>query len=110
MCHGPKGWGPNLEKIGTRRVGAPEGGAPKAGATRVGAEPRKKWDPEEWAPKGGAPKGGAPKGGAELWEAPNFAFFFFVSRLSLGVLSWFFGGVWKRRGRQMCTFGLSAVV
>ena len=52
--------------------------------------------------------------GPELWEAQNFALFFPSPAthvrsfyLSLGVFSCFFGGVWKRRGRQMCTFGLS---
>ena len=29
VCHGPKGWGPNREKIGPRTVGAPMGGGPE---------------------------------------------------------------------------------
>ena len=60
-----------------------------------------------WASKGGAPKCGAPKGGR-----PEISRFFSISRhhfrffcLSLGV-SWFSGGVWKRQGRQMFTFGV----
>ena len=63
---------------------------------------------EWWGPKGGDPNPeevgvrtvGAPKGGG-----PNISRFFFPSpvgnfallSLSLGVFSWFFGGVWKRR-------------
>ena len=79
VCHGPKGW----------------------------AQTQKKWSPEGWGPKGAAPKGG-PEG----WGAQNFALFFpspttnFALFISLCVFSWSFGGVWKRRGRQMCTFGV----
>ena len=58
------------------------------------------------APKGGASKGGAPKGGR-----PKISRFFFPSRHRfvlivslLGVFSWNFGGVLKRRSPQMCTF------
>ena len=53
----------------------------------------------------GGPKGGRPK---------ISRFFFFPLPLhvrsfcvSLGVFSLNFGGIWKHRGRQMCTFGLS---
>ena len=66
-------------------------------------------NPEKIGPfRVGAPKGGAPEGGAV--EAQNFALFLpslttnFALFLSLCVFSWFFGGVWKLRGRQMCTF------
>ena len=59
----------------------------------MGARTQKKWGPEGWGPK--------------------ISRFFSVSRshfrsfcLSLGVFSWFFGGVWKRRGSQMFTFGV----
>ena len=49
------------------------------------------------------------------WTAQNFAFFFFTSTAakfvlflpSLGVFSLNFGGVFKGRDPQMCTFGLS---
>ena len=67
--------------------------------------------PERWGAKqrkSGAQKGGPPKGGR-----PKISRFFSLSHLhfrsfslSLCVFSWFCGGVWKRRGRQMCTFGV----
>ena len=92
MC-GPEGWGP-------------EGWGPEG----WGAEPRK-----SGPRKGGAPKGGgAPKsGGPRRVGGPKFRAFLFPFPppfrsfcVSLGVFSWNFGGVWKRRGRQMCTFGV----
>ena len=76
-------------------------------APKDGPKPRK-----NGARKGGAPKGAAPKGGPEGWGAQNFALFLpspttnFALFISLCVFSWSFGGVWKRRGRQMCTFGV----
>ena len=65
--------------------------------------------PEGEAPKGGAPKGGAPKGGD-----PKFRVFFFsLSRHSFlfffpSLLVFFVEFWWclKRRGAQMCTFGV----
>ena len=73
------------------------GGAPKCGA-----------------PKGGAPKGGAPKGGAPKGAGPKFSRFFFSSPAAKFVL--FFPlwgssrgilvGFLKRRGPDMCTFGV----
>ena len=54
---------------------------------------------------GGAPKGGGPTFRACFFHLPpQFSFFFSLS-LSLGVFSWNFGGVLKRRDPQMCTFG-----
>ena len=64
-----------------------------------------------------APKGGAQtqkKSCPEGWRAQNFALFFpspassFALFVSHCVSSrvFFFGGNWKRRGRQMCTFGV----
>ena len=37
MCHGggPKGVGPNREKMGPRSDGAPKGGAPKGGGPKI---------------------------------------------------------------------------
>ena len=101
---GPEGWrrvvpegGPKQrrsggpERVGRRKVGGPEG---------WGARTWKGWSPE---------RAGPPKGG----EAQNFALFLSLSRhrFALFVSLWGssrgnFGGVWKRRGRQMCTFGV----
>ena len=69
--------------------------------------------PKGGAPKGGAPKGGVSKGGARRVGGPKFrAFFFpvppqnsFFSSLSGGLLVEF-GWCLKRRGAQMCTFGV----
>ena len=68
------------------------------------------------APKGGAPKGGAPKGGGEEgqgpegWGAQNFALFFPLppqfSSLSWGSFRGILVGFLKRRGLEMCTFGV----
>ena len=65
--------------------------------------------PEGW----GAEGAGARRVAAEGWTAQNFALFFslshrkFHSFFSLwGVFSLNFGGVWKRWGRQMFTFGV----
>ena len=73
-----------------------------------GAKPRKKLDPEVMGPRRVGPQGWGP----ERVGAQNFALFS-VSRsqfrslcLSLCVFSWFFGGVWKCRGRQMFTSGV----
>ena len=69
----------------------------------------KRWGPnqEKSGPNGGAPKGGGSKGGgpkiSRFFPSPTTSFTLLVSHC---VFSWFFGGVWKRRGRQMCTFGV----
>ena len=78
---GPKGGGPKPRKSGAPKGGAPKGGAPKGGA-----------------PKGGAPKGGGPKISRFFFPPPpQFSFYF----LSLGVLSWNFGGV-RSAGALIC--------
>ena len=63
------------------------------------------WGPKGWRPKpgkSGPQKGGRPKTSRFFSLLPPQLFFFF---LSLGV-SWNFGGVLKRRGPQICTFGV----
>ena len=95
---GPTGGGPNLEKVGPRRVGSPEGwGAPKGG------EPRRVGSPEGWSPEGWSPEG---------WGAQNFTLFFpppatifFLLSISWGPFVEFWW-CWKRRGPEMCTFGV----
>ena len=103
----------------------------KGGAPRVETQTQKKWRPEGWpekwgpeggpkggSPKGGGPKGGGPKGGGPKGGGPkgggaqNFALFFpllpqnsFFSSLSGGLLVEFWWCL-KRRGAQMCTFGV----
>ena len=87
-----------------RKSGAPKGGAPKGGAP-MGLGPK----PGKVGPrKGGAPKGWGPEGGG-----PKISRFFFPFPppfrcfcVSLGVFSWNFGGVLKRRCPEMCTFGV----
>ena len=56
------------------------------------------WGSEGWDPEGGVPK--IPR--FFIPFPPPFRSFC----VSLGVFSWNVGGVWKRRGRQMCTFGV----
>ena len=73
------------------------------------------------APMGGAPMGGGPKprksgaqkGGAQKGGGPNILRFFFPFPppfrcfcVSLGVFSWNFGGVLKRRCPELCMFGV----
>ena len=54
-------------------------------------------------PRRGGPEGWGPEGwGSEGEGAQNFALFF-----PSPAFSWNFGGVLKRRGPEMCTFGLS---
>ena len=74
---------------------------------RVGPKPRKNWAPkdggnERWGPEGWGHEGWGPEI-SRFFPSPAPIFVLFVS---LGVLSWFFGGVWKRRGRQMFTLGV----
>ena len=108
--------GPNPEKAGW----GPEG---------WGAQTQKKWGPEGWEPKprkSGSPKGGGPNpekvgarrvGGPKGGRAQNLALFSlfrhknsFFSSLSGGLLVEFWWCL-KRRGREMCSFGvLGAVV
>ena len=70
---------------------------------------RKCGGPEVCWPRRVGPKGGAPKGrGHKIlrFSVPLPSPFSLFWSLSLGVCSWNFGGVWKRRGSQMCTFGV----
>ena len=83
--------GPNLEKVGPRRVGPRRVGPRRVGPRRVG--PRRV--------------------GARTVGAQNFALFFSLSRHSfhsfLPLFLVFFVEFWwclKRRGAQMCTFGV----
>ena len=74
--------------------------------------PNKVGGPKGGGPTGGGPKGGGPEGwGAEGWGARNFALFFHLppknssfSSLSGGLVE--FQWCLKRRGAQMCTFGV----
>ena len=75
-------------------------GTTQGGARRVGPQT----GPEGWSPEGRSPEG---------WGAQNFALFFSLLPpqcsfffLSLGFLSWNFGGVFEGRGLEMCTFGV----
>ena len=82
-------------------------GPRRVGPRRVGPEG---WGPERVGPrKGGAPKGVGPRKGG----GPKISRFFFPFPppfrcfcVSLGVFSWNFGGVLKRRCPEMCTFGV----
>ena len=65
------------------------------------------------APKGGAQKGGAPKGGGRRVGGPEISLFFFsllhhifLSSFSLLGSLLHFGCFLKRRGPEMCTFGV----
>ena len=89
---GPEGEAPNPEKSGPEGGGATKGGAPKVGPCRVG--PRRV----------GLPSLGGPKFRAFFPLPPQFSFFLLsLGGPSRGIL----GGVLKRRGPEMCTFGLS---
>ena len=100
-----KKWGP--ERLGPRRVEAPRVEAPRVEAPKCGV-------PKGGAPKGGAQKGGAPKGGAPKGGGPKISRFFFpppatiffLLSLSCGPFVEFWWCL-KRRGPEMCTFGLS---
>ena len=116
--------GPNLEKVGPRRVGSRRVGPRRVGPRRVGPRrvgPRRvggpnleKVGPRRVGPRRvgprrvGSRKVGPPKGGG-----PKISRFFFPFPppfrshcVSLGVFSWNFGGVLKRRCPQMCTLGV----
>ena len=87
--------------FGTTKCGAPKGGAPKGGAQKGGAQKR-------GAPKGGGPEGWSP----ERWGPKISRFFFpvppqnsFFFALSGGLLVEFWLCL-KRRGPEMCTFGV----
>ena len=89
---GPEGWGP-------RRVGAPKGGGPQGwGARRVGGPNTERWGPKGW--------------GTEGWGTQNFTLFLpFPATVSLflclsGCLLVEFWWCLKRRGPEMCTFGV----
>ena len=77
--------------------GTTEGGSPER------PKPRKSGSPEGWRPK--PRKSGAPKGGATTIS--RFLFFFLFSR-HLSLLGLFVEFWWclKRRGLEMCTFGV----
>ena len=68
----------------------------------------KKWGPEGWSPEGWGPEGWSPEG----WGAQNFALFFPPpATVSLflclfGCLLVEFWWCLKRRGPEMCTFGV----
>ena len=100
------GGGPKPRKSGAPKGGAPKGGAPK-GAAPKGRDQKgrdqKGWGPKGWGPEGGAPKGGGPKISRFFFPFPPPFRCFCVS---LGVFSWNFGGVLKRRCPEMCTFGV----
>ena len=100
---GPEGWGAQTQKSAAPKGGAPKGGAPKG------------WGPEGWGPKGWGTEGWGTEGwGPDGWGAQNFALFFslpatifFLSSLSLGgPFVEFLVGFLKRRGPEMCTFGV----
>ena len=95
---------------------------PARGQTQWGPEGPEGWGPEGWGPegwgpeggpKGGGPKGGGPKGGGPKGGGPKISRFFsplppqnsFFSSLSGGLLVEFWWCL-KRRGGQMCTFGV----
>ena len=80
----------------------------------MGGQTQKKWGPEGWGPEGWGPEGWGPEGGGpERWgpkisrfffHSPATVFFFFSPSLLV-----FFVEFWwclKRRGAQMCTFGV----
>ena len=109
------------QKGGSQKGGAQKGGAQKGGAQKGGAQ--KGGAHKGGAPKGGAPKGGAPKGGAQKGGGPRVgpgrvggpkfrSLFFplpphFRSFLCLsGCLLVEFRWCLKRRGPEMCTFGV----
>ena len=85
--------------MGARRGGGQRDGGPNW----LGPKPRKSRGPKGWGPRR-----------AEGWRARNFALFFpspaahFRSFfLSLGVISWNFGGVLEGPDRHMCAFSPS---
>ena len=113
--------GPNLEKVRPRRWG-PEGGAPKG----WGPRPRKSEAPKVGPRRVGPRRVGPRSVGPRRWGTrrvgprrvgPKISRFFFPFPppfrshcVSLGVFSWNFGGVLKRRSPQMCTFGVLGLV
>ena len=98
QARGQTQWGP--EGLGARRVGARRVGARRVGARRVGAR------------RVGARRVGARRVEARRVGGPKFRAFFSLSRhkfrsflLSGGLLVEFWWCL-KRRGAQMCTFGV----
>ena len=88
---------PDLTNVGQSNFGQSNSGSGVCHGPKGGAQTQ----------KNRAPKGGPPKGGAQNFALffpspiPIFAIFLFPLCLSL-----IFGGVWKRRGRQMYTLGV----
>ena len=133
---GCQGWGGSSNGVGmVEKVGAPRGthtqqkwgferwriegwgfegwGFEGWGLRRVETHTQKKWGFERCGSKGGGSKGGGLEWGHERVGGPKFRAVFSFSRshfrsfcVFLGVFSWFFGCERKRRGRQMCSFGV----
>ena len=106
----PEGWGgpkfraffPLLPPFRSFFVWGPKGGGPEGwGSRRVG--PPMDWGPEGWVAQGqGLRRVGSPKSRAFF---PSKTTSFALFSLIVCLLVVFFGGVWKRRGRQVRTFG-----
>ena len=90
-----------VQTVVPRPEGGPEGWGPEG------------WGPEGWGPEGWGPEGWGPEGwGPEGWGAQNLSLFSplppqnsFFSSLSGGFLVEFWWCL-KRRGPEMCTFGV----
>ena len=95
---GPRRVGPR--RVGHRRVGPRRVGPRRVGPRRVG--PRKV-GPRRVGPQGWAPKGGEPKISRFFFPLPPQFSFFLPSLRGLLVEFWW---CLKRRGPEMCTFGV----
>ena len=106
-CKG--GVGPVRARGGPGRAPSREGAEGRA--RMVGPKPRNMrpegWRPKRWGPSGGASRVGSLRLGPEGWEGQNFAFFS-LSRHNFLSFFLFLGSFWclKRRGPEMCTFGV----
>ena len=99
----PKGGGPNLEKVGPRRVvprrvEAPKGGGPELGGPNLEKVGPRRVEPEGWSPEGWGPKFRA--------FFPSSRHNFLSSSSLLGSLRGILVVFFKRRGPEMCTFGV----
>ena len=83
---GPEGWGPK-----PRKSGGPEGWGPEG------------WGPEGWGPEGWGPEGCGPNISRFFFPSPATKFVLFFPLWGLLVEFWW---CLKRRGAQMCTFGV----